>query len=977
MEDQEKKLDVRKMNKEERAIRFSLACSDYIRDPNKEALDFIGKEAHQVTVLEFVEVLGPYMIAKEEETKLNAISLLIDGCKMWTLNKEQASCLGMFLAGRLTERYNILPKILSGLTALVDKREVERSTAFSITTAFFEHVDIQALHQETRRLAYTLLSSLLERHLVDFVDGMNEEFVRRYALAIDGEQDPRNLVIVFRMTVIVLQHFNLAGMEEQLFDVVTCYYPIDFTPPPDEPNFGVTAKQLTTALENCMKASDKLAPHIIPFLLEKLGSSVMKSRIGACKTLKSCIMSFGTTAIEGFLQMIWKDIRTEIFGGLNAELREACLNVLSALVWVLTLPNIRTKDPVRFIEEVLSFCVEKLGYSEERFAKSTGDIMVAIVKSSGVGCGLVAEHCLPTLMSYYTNAASEESQRQWVEQLVGVLYEMGVENSRANQAVKHIPWTMLETEFLLCLKSSEELCSAALSGVHALFNLYHTLRESNPEADQLNISEIVRNIYTLLCNKPSASVEESGLNILTLLSKEYPELVNSLLLHPLLDKVDAGESGALSMLSRLLVGELFVEHSKRLMKRLALKEDLEIIATLSSAASVQEKEAVIKYSTEYLFYQMLQLFIQAAISDEDSELNTEKAILLFQTFTKTVFQNNPGIVDMIEFTAKYRQSEIFQPFKEGSPAVQTQLISILSTVLSFGAASNTFDPSVTRYNVSDPLLFISTASDTLTLQAVTSIAGTMLNRLEEGPVLDDLISSVVYQYGCSQGVNKVWICVRACQALVYRCHETSEFFIKQFIRCLTDPNLHSDTADLSHHVLDPLPRGRRSVLYKQRFLIKFVELLSEVLPLTEPSASSVVKCVGVLLLSVPPSLIEQHVDVLYPLLLEGLGRGLAQSRSLQILQHLMTNLPHLLASQLDSLITSLCNVCSSEVNVRCRVEAYSTLEQCAVRFPLTKTHLHRDKVLRRSRKGLGDKKRVVRVKCAECINAWTMLAEQG
>ena len=38
---------------------------------------------------------------------------------------------------------------------------------------------------------------------------MNEEFVRRYALAIDGEQDPRNLVIVFRMTVIVLQHFNL------------------------------------------------------------------------------------------------------------------------------------------------------------------------------------------------------------------------------------------------------------------------------------------------------------------------------------------------------------------------------------------------------------------------------------------------------------------------------------------------------------------------------------------------------------------------------------------------------------------------------------------------------------------------------------------------------------------------------------------------------------------------------------------------
>ena len=41
------------------------------------------------------------MIAKEEETKLNAISLLIDGCKMWTLNKEQGASPLFLLASTL------------------------------------------------------------------------------------------------------------------------------------------------------------------------------------------------------------------------------------------------------------------------------------------------------------------------------------------------------------------------------------------------------------------------------------------------------------------------------------------------------------------------------------------------------------------------------------------------------------------------------------------------------------------------------------------------------------------------------------------------------------------------------------------------------------------------------------------------------------------------------------------------------------
>ena len=40
---------------------------------------------------------------------------------------------------------------------------------------------------------------------------MNNEFVVSYINLIDGEQDPRNLMLIFNMSVIVLQHFNLGN----------------------------------------------------------------------------------------------------------------------------------------------------------------------------------------------------------------------------------------------------------------------------------------------------------------------------------------------------------------------------------------------------------------------------------------------------------------------------------------------------------------------------------------------------------------------------------------------------------------------------------------------------------------------------------------------------------------------------------------------------------------------------------------------
>ena len=65
------------------------------------------------------------------------------------------------------------------------------------------------------------------------------------------------------------------GIEETMFDVISCYYPVDFSPPTDM-EVPVTPEDLRDRLNNCFKASIKLVPLAIPFLSEKFNSSLLQ-----------------------------------------------------------------------------------------------------------------------------------------------------------------------------------------------------------------------------------------------------------------------------------------------------------------------------------------------------------------------------------------------------------------------------------------------------------------------------------------------------------------------------------------------------------------------------------------------------------------------------------------------------------------------------------------------------------------------------
>lgn len=121
---------------------------------------------------------------------------------------------------------------------------------------------------------------------------MESDFVYGILQIIDGEKDPRNLMVAFHIFSKTMQ--NVPGTKrftEDLFEVVSCYFPITFTPRADDPD-AISKDDLIAALRNCLHASPDFAQFCIPFLLDKMASSQADPKV---TFYNSCLMSNACT----------------------------------------------------------------------------------------------------------------------------------------------------------------------------------------------------------------------------------------------------------------------------------------------------------------------------------------------------------------------------------------------------------------------------------------------------------------------------------------------------------------------------------------------------------------------------------------------------------------------------------------------------------------------------------------------------------
>lgn len=78
--------------------------------------------------------------------------------------------------------------------------------------------------------------------------GLKADFVFSFVRVLDGERDPRNLLLGFK-TFIQVTHTvpEFVRFAEELFEVVSVYFPVTFTPKPNDP-YGISKEDLVDNL---------------------------------------------------------------------------------------------------------------------------------------------------------------------------------------------------------------------------------------------------------------------------------------------------------------------------------------------------------------------------------------------------------------------------------------------------------------------------------------------------------------------------------------------------------------------------------------------------------------------------------------------------------------------------------------------------------------------------------------------------------
>ena len=383
-------------------------------------------------LLEVVQSLGEYLTDDDTTVRAGAIgyfAAVVGELGPKSLSRQHLPVITQFLCDRLEDETG-LKEVASGLISLTAMHYFDSDQATKVATALIA-VDLPKHPPTTRFMVLTLVDALMSGYR-DSLKAMGDKFITGLADMIGGEKDPRNLMIVFSVMKVVLVEFDIVrhteveshpskdpveGTDEMklMFDIVYCYFPITFRPPPDDP-YKITAQDLKVRLRDCIASTHYFAGQVFPALIEKLDSTSLNVKLDVLQTMAACALSYGPTTISAQSSQLWGAVKFEILNSAgDDEMANAALDVLKAvstsLSTGLTVAPPATAPLARYLKPVAKECLELLKEPQQKQAKPAGQILAAVATASVPAHVFVIQSTLPALLLIYSDAGAIAKQR--------------------------------------------------------------------------------------------------------------------------------------------------------------------------------------------------------------------------------------------------------------------------------------------------------------------------------------------------------------------------------------------------------------------------------------------------------------------------------------------------------------------------------------------------------------------------------------
>ncbi|XP_041116935.1 MMS19 nucleotide excision repair protein homolog isoform X2 [Polyodon spathula] len=1000
---------------------------------SKAADTSAGVKKGQFTVLELVEALGPSLTSSEPQTRGRGIQLLskvLQQC-CTSLSEKEVQVLTAFYENRLKDYYVITPHVLQGLKALTLCPVLPAGLAVSILKSLFQDVHVQSLMQTDRSCVYNILISLMES-CEEELKGLGADFVFGFVQAIDGEKDPRNLLLAFQIAQNILyRNYELGSFTEELFEVTSCYFPIDFYPPPNDPH-GISREELILSLRAVLAGTPRFAEFLLPLLIEKLDSDVQSSKLDSLQTLAACAACYGHRELKEFLPSLWSSVRREVFQTASEKVESAGLSALRALTACLSrsVLDSDSEDLLNtFLDLVLKDCQHHLCEPDLKLVWPSTKLLQAAASASYRASYKITAAVVPLLLEQYNNHTQNAQRRTLVQVLHGFIQphqgnhtEEGDENPLTGYRQP-----LCALVFSALTESSPALQTAAVKTLTALGSQPGLLSEEDIDLAADHLTRLVlREEEPQTC---SAAMEAAGclarLHPTAFASRMVPALKQEIFSameecegSPAAQSQRALRQRSLKALSAVSTHPSLVQETVPiLLQALSVSHkgsasfDLEEV--VSACRSLQQITELAKDSEESgrYFHQsviprLLGLAVQASLQGGGvpnpliEERVLSAMVPIFSTacgclHTQLAAHTASLVLSLFldgdaSFLPENNFPQQFQLLKERSNGwPQTQLVCLLMACVC-SLPKSVEVPKTDRLLSELEELSCSCVHPFTHTSAAKCFAG-LVNKHPAGEQLDSILKRSVKRIESGLGNDSpnrmqvytllLWVS----KALLLRYHPLSTTLTDKLLSLLVDRELGSLAADgvalLMNDSADVLNRACHAdvrMMYRQRFFTETApKLVLGFNCAPEERKSSYLKALSHILNSLPRQVQITELPSLLPLLLEALScpdLGV-QLSTLSCLHPLLLDTPQVMTSHLKTLLSRLLALTTSPA-MKVRITSLQCLK-ALTRLPEHVVLPSRPRMLHALAVPLGDKKRLVRREAVLARGEWFLLGSPG
>uniref|UniRef100_A0AAX7UN19 MMS19 nucleotide excision repair protein n=1 Tax=Astatotilapia calliptera TaxID=8154 RepID=A0AAX7UN19_ASTCA len=899
------------------------------------------------------------------------------------LTEREVEVLIAFYENRLKDHYVVTPPVLKGLKELTKCTNLPPGSAVSMLRSVFQDIHVQV------RLSYCCTFK-----------GLGADFVFGFVQSMDGERDPRNLLLAFQIAKnLIHRGYELGKFTEELFEVTSCYFPIDFSPPPNDPH-GITREELVQALRAVLTGTPNFAEFLLPLLIEKLDSDVQSAKLDSLQTLAACVSQYEHKHVAEFLQGLWTAVRREVFQTSSERIESAGLAALTALTSCLSrsvLSSDSEDSLSTFLDFILTDCKHHLCEPDLKLVWPSAKLLQAACSASTSASHIITAAVMPSLLEQYNNRAQCSHRRTLLEVVQRFIHSVKNCQSSDNGECSFRE-SLCGVVFSALSENNSSLQITATSVLTSLAQQAGLLLESDIE---LALDHLTRLLLIEEDDRVSLAVAECAgalaqLHPALVISKLIPRLKNEMYTEPM--NQDQGEASelhshhavrqrCLSALAAVSIQPSVVQESTPVLLEVLRSAHTvdEVVLTCRSlqriAEQVQDTEEAGRCFHNIIIPHLLSLALQAALQGEKGSVKGLTSFILRHqnSFNLNLLSITYELTDFHPLShVSGNKCDYFSQKQEGDSWSLSRLVCLL-----MGSVCSL--PRSVEVPQIDKLLsaleeMSCTCSHPLSYTSAAKCFAGLVNKKPQGQFVSlKRVCSELDSPSSSVHTQAFTLMIWVSKALLLRYHPLFTTLTDKLFSLLDDAGLGPMAAADGFSLLmsdstDVLNRACHAdvrIMYRQRFFSENkAKLVQGFNAAPQEKKPNYLKALSNIVNKLPKQVQVTELPALLSLLLEALS-GPDQDihlTTLSCLEPVLVNPPQVLIQQLEALVNRLLALlCSPAMSVR--IASLSCISALSY-FPVHEVLPFRARVLRALAKPLDDKKRLVRREAVQARAQW-------